>query len=30
LSKEDLARVAAVADTADGESAEKLRAGYGL
>ena len=25
-----LARVAAVADAADGESAEKLRAGYGL
>merc|ERR1719375_661024 len=30
LSKEDLARVRAVADAADGESAEKLRAGYGL
>ena len=30
LSQEDLARVAAVADAADGESAEKLRAGYGL
>jgi len=30
LSQEDLARVRAVADAADGESAEKLRAGYGL
>jgi hypothetical protein len=30
LSKEDLARVAAVADAADAEAGEKLRAGYGL
>ena len=30
LSQEDLARVRVVADAADGESAEKLRAGYGL
>jgi len=30
LSQEDLERVAAVAAAADGESAEKLRAGYGL